>query len=479
MIQKKLLLLKNWKILLLLGILAAGGLGSLLWSRSAAAASGDTKKSTFDTFTVKRSNLSISVSGSGTVITDKTADLGFPVEGRVSEVLVNLGDRVSSGQVLASLDGVKALQMDVENKQLDLIAARKELQDLEANASASLAQSLADRAQAQSGLVLAKNNLHARSDSRCAPSRTMSIYFDYLYASRRVNEWQSYLDDGNTSYGTDFILTTLRPMKQEQYYDQVNMAWCESYTDQEILASQADLSMDEAALQTAEKKYQDLLANSGLDPAAVDLAEVNVKNSELQVQVAKNNLEDVVIVSPIPGTITLINGAADTFITRDDNVFMTVADLDHPLVQVNIDQSDLPSVVVGSTAQVTFDALPGRTFTGKLSRILPTVAAVNSVKVVQGLVVLESVSLPSGKVLPVGLTANIEMISQKADNVLIAPLESIYQPASESAYVYILNSNREPEKREVEIGLIATAFVEIKSGLTEGEQVITTPISFP
>jgi HlyD family secretion protein len=481
MIKKSLLILKNWKFLFALGFLAAGGLGVLFWmSPHTGSASSSAEESTYETFSVKRGDLSISVSGSGTVITEKTADLGFPVEGKVASVTVDLGDRVASGQTLATLDGIKALQLDVENKQLELQTARKELEDLKGNtASASLAQALADRAQVQSDLVTAKSNLHARGDSRCDPNKIITYYFDYLYASGRVNTWQSYLDDGNTGYGTDFILTTLRPMKQEQYYDYVNMTWCEGYTDQEILTSQSNLSMAEAALQAAEKKYQNLLANSGTNPKVVEISEVKVKNAELQVDVARNNLEDVTIISPMAGTVTVINGDADQIITKDDNVFMTVADLDHPLVRVNIDQSDLPSIVLGSSAQVTFDALPGRSFTGTLTQIMPAVASVNSVNVIQGLVVLDSVILPSGKVLPVGLNANVEMISQKADNVLIIPLESLYQPAGQSAYVYVLKPQGEPEKREVEVGLIATAFVEIKSGIEEGEKVITTPTPLP
>ena len=106
-------------------------------------------------------------------------------------------------------------------------------------------------------------------------------------------------------------------------------------------------------------------------------------------------------------------------------------------------------------------------------------AAIRSANVVQGLVVLDNGVLPSGKVLPVGLNANVEITLQKADNVLIIPVESLYQPADQSPYVIVLNSQGNPEKREVEVGLKAIAFVETLSGLKEGEQVITTPTSLP
>jgi len=478
MMQKILSFFKSWNLLLVIGILAAGGMGLFFWAGAfTGSAANSSSKTTFETFTIKRGNLAISVSGTGTVITDKSVDLGFPLAGKVDNVVVQLGDRVSIGQTLATLDGIEALKVDIENKQLVLQTAQKNLEDLKANGPASLAQALADQAQAQSDYQAAKNNLHARGDSRCAPSKISAYFFENLFATGRVNTWQSYLDDGSTGYGANYILTALRPMKREQYVSYVNLKYCEGYTDQEILTSQANLSMAEATLQANEKKYQDMVANSGLIPQDTAIAEAEVKNAELQVALSRNNLENASIVSPIDGTVTVINGTSGQ--TIEKGIFLTVTDLDHPIIKVNIDQSDLQSFVIGSSAQVTFDALPARSFSGTLTQILPIVASLRSANVVQGLVVLENGVLPSGKVLPVGLNANVEITLRKADNVLIIPIQSLYQPAAQSAYVVVVNSQGNPEKREVEVGLKATAFVEILNGLKEGERVITRPISLP
>ena len=61
--------------------------------------------------------------------------------------------------------------------------------------------------------------------------------------------------------------------------------------------------------------------------------------------------------------------------------------------------------------------------------------------------------------------------------MLIAPIKAVHEPAGSSAYVYVLNSQGKPEKREVELGLKTSDEVEIRSGLKEGEQVITTNIN--
>jgi HlyD family secretion protein len=485
--KKKSSLLNSWKALLVLGLLVVGGTGLVLWKAPlAGSAATSPTKSPYETFSVRRGNLANSVSGSGTIVADKSVDLGFPVSGQVAEVNVQLGDKVTSGQTLATMDGLETLKQDVENKQLALQTAQKNLADLKANAAATVAQALADQSQAQSDYDTAKSNLRFKGVSRCDAGKIIDLYYKYTYASRNVNLWQSYLDDGNTSYGTNFILKTLRPMKREQYLDAMNLTYCEGFTDQEILTSQANLDLAKANLDAAQKKYQDLVANSGLLPQDLAIAEAGVKNAELQLAVSKSNIESATIISPIDGTVTAINGSSGQLIGVDSSgetvtigTFMTVADLDHPQVKVNIDQTDLQSFTTGCSTQVTFDAFPGKTYTGEITQILPEVTAVRSVNVIQALVKLDTVALPSGRVLPVGMNANVEVTCEQANNVLFMPIQSLYQPAGQTAYVYVLNSQNQPEKREVEVGLKATAFIEVTSGLSEGEKVITTPITTP
>jgi multidrug efflux pump subunit AcrA (membrane-fusion protein) len=95
---------------------------------------------------------------------------------------------------------------------------------------------------------------------------------------------------------------------------------------------------------------------------------------------------------------------------------------------------------------------------------------------VQGLVDLQKKQTASGKTLPLGMSAAVEVTCKQAKNAIVVPAQALYEPAGQSAYVYVLNAQDQPEKREVEIGLRTVASAEVKSGLSEGEKVITSTV---
>ena len=68
---------------------------------------------------------------------------------------------------------------------------------------------------------------------------------------------------------------------------------------------------------------------------------------------------------------------------------VTLADLAHPEIQFTVDETDLDKVAIGEDATVTFDALPERTFTGKVTRINPTLVTVSGYQTVQGTITLD------------------------------------------------------------------------------------------
>ncbi len=95
---------------------------------------------------------------------------------------------------------------------------------------------------------------------------------------------------------------------------------------------------------------------------------------------------------------------------------------------------------------------------------------------VQGLVDLEKKKMASGKPLSVGLTASVEVTCKQARNALVVPAQALYEPAGQSAYVYVLNGQGEPEKRNVMVGLKTVASAQITSGLSEGEKIVTSEV---
>ncbi len=216
------------------------------------------------------------------------------------------------------------------------------------------------------------------------------------------------------------------------------------------------------------------MASSGVDQVAVAIAQATLDNAKLQLSKAQSVLAGTTISAPMNGTVTVMNGKVGDDV--ETGTFITIADMEQPQVQVNIDETDLQNFATGCAAEITFDSLPGETFPGIVTQVSPVLVSVNSTNMVQGLVELQKKQMASGKLLPVGLTAAVEVTCQQAKDALIVPAQALYEPDGQSAYVYILNDLGEPEKREVVIGLKTVASAEVTSGLSEGEKIITTQI---
>ncbi len=94
---------------------------------------------------------------------------------------------------------------------------------------------------------------------------------------------------------------------------------------------------------------------------------------------------------------------------------------------------------------------------------------------VQGLVQLDKAAL-AGTTLPLGLDVSATITCHQSLGALEIPTQALYEPAGQPAYVYVLDAQGNPVKRDVVVGLKITAFVEIKSGLSVGESVVTSQL---
>lgn len=464
--------IKKWPWILCIAIGLLGLAIELIWQVSHSTEQ-QAAQSEYTTAVVQRGSLSTSIDGSGILETDKTIDISFPVSGTLEEVAVQVGDQVTVGQVLATLANQDALELDVQNKQLALQKAQKALDDLLNSADNNLAQALLDQASSQATYAEALWNLHHKGDSRCESETIDSYYAAYLDAKSAYDNWTGVRDGSNNTYGTSFTLDQVSLYDKEMNLAYENLIYCEGYTDQEILESEAALALAKAKMKKAEEDYQKYLADSGLLSVDVELAKAKVTNAELQLQKAQDVLDEATMVAPMAGTVMAVNGEAGDEVGTD--VFITITDLENPILKVNVDETDLKDFVVGCSAEITFDSFSDRTFIGTISKIYPTLVEVNNVDVVQGIADIYDAMMMPGKTLTAGLAASVTVDCEQASDVLLIPYTALVETSDDSAYVYVLDQSGNPEKRDVEIGLNSTTYVEILSGVDEGETVITNP----
>ncbi|MCE1252087.1 MAG: efflux RND transporter periplasmic adaptor subunit [Anaerolineae bacterium] len=448
-----------------------------IWQVNAASASRSTSTA-YQTDRVRKSDISLSSAGSGSLITETSVDLGFETGGVLAELNVQPGSQVKAGDVLAVLDDIDELKQAVTTKELALQEAQTELDDLLDSAQKNLAQALLDVSNAQATQVWSENHVVQKNTQRCTDSTTYTYLMQYIYDSSDYNAWNRHLTDGS-GYGTSFIQENINKYNKKMYESYENWKYCEGYTDNEILASDANNQLAEANYQKAETVYENLKNNEGLDPKAIALAQAKVTNAQNELKSAKTDLEGATIVAPMDGTIISVDyKVGETIKDPSDGVtpIMTLADLKHPVLQVYIDQADMQNFQVNCKADVSFDALPNQTFSGIVTQVYPTVTSSSGSDTLEGIVQLDDITSTLKQELPLNLPAMVDVVCSEANNVLIVSVNSIYDIAGDHPYVYVLNSLGQPEKREVTIGLANDSFAEIKSGLSEGENVISESI---
>ncbi|MDH7571049.1 MAG: efflux RND transporter periplasmic adaptor subunit, partial [Armatimonadota bacterium] len=211
--------------------------------------------------------------------------------------------------------------------------------------------------------------------------------------------------------------------------------------------------------------------------ADITTAKAQVASSEARLQNANTQYEQTVIVAPRAGVIlqryveegTIITSGTSA-ISQGTNI-VQLGDLSRMFVEVLVDEADIGSVEVDQKVDITVDAYPSELFEGKVTRIDPQAETTQNVTTIK---VKVEVDNPDARLKP-GMNASCEFIVERADDVLYVPSEAVKEDDNGKFTVTVLEGEKQIVK-EVETGITGGDSTEIKSGLKEGETVITAII---
>jgi HlyD family secretion protein len=526
-------MLRNWKFWILLILVLATGGGTYYYVTTGTA--NETAETTPDVQTapVRQGDITLSAVGAGTVIPSTELSLAFQTSGTLRELLDEVGDQVKAGDVLARLDDSNAqeavavaelqlaeaaiqtdpetieraialAQIAVDQAEINLALAHLELEDLQSwtpdEKAVTLAQSDLESAQASYEDALARdassgNNLTSYNISIVQAERDLTAaqeIYDVAFLPGR--EWELTADErtqerilNEREEATELLLRAQEALQVAQANFSVaavnlnNNSAVSAYTAvvnaQVALANaqtgptQEEIEADQKGVAQAELSLQQALLN--LEAAAdFSQAKISLSQAELNLDTARIALEQTSLVAPIDGTITAVDASPGE--TVGTTAFITLSDLDRPMLEVFVDETDLDMVGVGYESQVTFDALPDEVFSGQVVQVDPLLSSVNNVQVLRAVVQLDPGSIAEIFAFPVGLNATVDIIGGQALGALIVPLEALRELSPGEFAVFVMEGS-EPRLQLVEIGLKDFTFAEILSGLELGD-VVTTGI---
>ena len=310
----------------------------------------------------------ISVSGN---IEATTVDVSFKIPGKIDKILVEEGDLLKEGQLIATLEYKDLLaqkaraEATLESTQSRIPALQKniEFQDQASQQEISQAQAAMDAARSRLDQLLAGSRpqeiqgakasvdqAQADMDKRKADmDRAKKLYQDRYISAQ---DW----DAARTAY--DMALASYQ--KAQENYALV----LEGPRKEEIDTARAQLQQAEAALRLARtRRIQVDVLRRELVTAQVQVKEAASALEVIQTQIGYCNL-----FAPTAGVVLVKNTEAGEFIVPGGAV-ITLGDVAKPWLKAFINESDVGRVKLGQKVSVTTDSYPGKVYPGKITFI--------------------------------------------------------------------------------------------------------------
>lgn len=236
-------------------------------------------------------------------------------------------------------------------------------------------------------------------------------------------------------------------------------------------ASQAEVVAADNQLRVAESNVQLLQQKLSGRYSPVEVGHVQARATEAQASLAaaRELLKDSNVSTPIAGMVYSLPVRQGNFVNAGD-LLVQVADLHKVRVRMFVDEPEIGKLQKGQPVEVTWDAFPGRVWTGTIESLPTNVVQRGTRMVGEVTCVIDNNDL---KLLP-NTNVSVAVITARHQNALTVPRESIHQDAT-GQYVYQVVKDELKrgalKRRDVKTGVADLTRVEVLSGLKDGAVV--------
>lgn len=452
---------------------------------------------------VQKGDISVSISGSGTIESASAKNIASEVSAKVKSVNVSVGDKVSKGDVLFELDS-SDLETQIRNKQRSVTNLSKTVssykEDVENLNVYTTSAGYISNLKYSKGDTVSKNAVLFEIADASNYKVEIKVYYN---ANNPVNIGDTVkLMFSETFTYIDGVVTNVSDIKEQSTLGgQLQTVEIEvenpGYTLEGVEVSNISIKTIQGLTVTSATTGT-VVANepkSFKSPSSGTIKEIYISNgsyvSDNQLVIvlenddlyddlsdAKLSLSDAVtelndiksdssfytITSPIDGIVTSVNISEGDYVRSESTIAKVVNNYEIEF-EINVDELDILDLAVGQKAKVTIDAIEETAVTpleGTVSEIAlegTTMSSVTSYPV--------TISLTGNDDIKMGMNCSAEIIVESAEDVLMVPVEAI--TSRKGKYYVTLENN---ETKEVEVGIYNEDYIEIVSGLNEGDKVI-------
>ncbi len=405
------------------------------------------------TATADRGTVTSVVSGTGSLLPAGRMNVSFKQTGILTEIDVKVGDKVTTGQVLARIDS-STQQAALASAQASLASAQANLQATQTPlTSAQLAQLQHQVSAAQQNYndTVASVNATNQTDAATVASDQAKVNADCPNGAQCSQE-QAQLASDKNKQNMDAISGQSR----------INSA-----------AQQITSSRDNLAVQTQVK------------PNALASSQAQVASAQAQVQTAQLAVNQTTLTAPSSGVVISINGVPGETAgsgtaqapgslapqpsssgTGSSSAFIVIDDNSSFVAVMPFAETDAARLAANQTASVTFDAIPNLTISGHVLTLSPSATVVSNVVDYYVSFVLNR----TDPRLREGMTANASVTVAQADNAVRVPNAAVHTTGGTTMVTVLTNGQQVPT--EVVTSVVGDTYTEIKAGLNEGDRVV-------
>ena len=307
----------------------------------------------------------------GKIVPQDFVNLSFNMGGTVAELLVEEGQQIAAGQVIASLDQHARLASAVSGAELEVINARQAMDALGENADVSTAAALQKVADARDAVRVAERrlrNLQEGSPQTDIDSAQADVVLLKDQLDKAEDDFNPYAGKPEDNLKRATYLSKMADAR-EVYDNAVRLLNNLEGTPNEIdlAVAEANLLLAEARLSLAESDYEEM--QSGIDPDLLEAAQARLSAAESALEAAQAALSDVELVAPFGGTVVKLNLKEGEQVVPGSPA-VVLADFSQWKVETeDLNEMEVPRVAVGQTVTITPDALPELSLNGTVESI--------------------------------------------------------------------------------------------------------------
>ena len=216
-------------------------------------------------------------------------------------------------------------------------------------------------------------------------------------------------------------------------------------------------------LESAQKQLE-LNQGSILEDTKKSL-QANITQAEASLASAQKQLDDTKVRAEIDGIVGTLNISEGSVVSAQSEA-MTLVNMDNLKVSFHVSEDVINQISVGSPVYITVSAVSDEPMTATVTNI--SEAADSSTRLYQ---VEAALSNPEGNLKP-GMFANVRLVTETKEDTIVVPLNTVLTDNGEK-YVFVVDENNIAHKTTVETGLENDTYIEITSGLSIGDTVVT------